>query len=80
MASMRAVFENDDLLELILHHAELAPREFVWGQPREQGVAQRLSARRGARAARFTPSPLASAMVRTAPLPPRDHVRAFASS
>jgi hypothetical protein len=27
---MLAVVENDDLLELILHHAELAPREFVW--------------------------------------------------
>ena len=29
-AVMMAVFENEDLLGLILQHAELAPREFVW--------------------------------------------------
>ena len=27
---MMAVFENEDLLGLILQHADLAPREFVW--------------------------------------------------
>jgi hypothetical protein len=29
-AAMMTVFENEDLLGLILQHAELAPREFVW--------------------------------------------------
>ena len=28
-AVMMAVFENEDLMGLILQHAELAPREFV---------------------------------------------------